>query len=244
LDGDPDEELVERHVAQLVALVGAKASVVQVVVQNVPVPGVSIEFPRAVLSLPLKLPHVAPRFSRRVFREYFAGLGYGWREGSFHIVPTPTTLTRATEILTGEKPHIDVRLLRGALGAVRPSSWVRSIVVERVLAIRIAPDWLVELHATLGRVMRMRLFAMLEVDAGALLHDMALHGLAWHAIPSRFWKELLPRAASRLDAPEKLARFFEEALTRTAWEVWNRIESPAEFPDAFIEESELLAKAL
>jgi hypothetical protein len=198
--------------------------------------GLSVHYPRpknrfqpssAVYPVPLRW------VSRRIFRRYLAAFGCAFEHGEARIVPTPATFERARAQLVPDGAPLRIELARGRFQLVLARTWIRRVAFENILPVRVAPDWAVGLYGMIRRAARR---SPGPIDVGVLAHDVSLHALAFHAIPRHAWSELTEIAARRLGrhgGAGRLARFFEEDLTRACWSVWRTVERPTDFGSAF-----------
>ncbi len=184
---------------------------------------------------------VPARFHRRRFRRYFAALGCTYDDGFMRTVPTPTTFAR---VAAGAP--LRPRLVSGRRGSVSGVSWVKHIAGDGVLVVPVAPGWAVALHRVIRRSRRL---SRIPVDVGMLAHDVSLHAIGLHAVDEESWQRLRQRArtllagASRRKA-KRVAAFFEDTLTRAAWDVWKRAEAPEDFGEAFAARTDALEASL
>jgi hypothetical protein len=235
LADDPDRELLLRDMEHYLRLHHVRPEVVRVVVAGTPVPGVSIRFPATRVRVPsVEIYPLSPRLAgRRVFRRCFAELGCTFEDGLPICVPTPDTWRHALERVRGNPAPFVLAMQAGGIGSIRADRWVKSLVLARLLPIRVAPRWMVELHRALSRAHASRLLSSIPADVATLRHDVPLHALGWHAISDSTWTVLLADAQLHLGHFRELAEFFETTLTRTAWRVWEQIDDPSGFAAAF-----------
>ncbi|MBX3125337.1 MAG: hypothetical protein KF718_01400 [Polyangiaceae bacterium] len=230
LQSDPDHRLLAADAKNFELLYAARPTARRVLAA----PGLSIHYPAPVSRLVppsgavYPLPHRLHR--RRVFRSYFAALGFGFTAGFARTVPTPHTYDRSRGRRSGAAP-LRFAMHRGRGGSVSARAWVTSLVEQDAFPVLLAPRWSVMAHYVLRRS---RLFSLNPVDVGMLSHDMATHGMAYHAIPAGIWSLLSERARRLLrrggpEAPAAVADFFEGAVTRSCWEVWRTLDSPDAF---------------
>lgn len=230
---DPDGRLLAIDSAHYACLFGTSTRALRVP----GAPGISVHHPapRRGTELSGDLYPVPERFHRRAFRRYFAALGCTYDEGIPRTVPTPSTFAAATARVLGAPAPWQPRLVRGTGHSISPRAWIRRVLREDVLPVSVAPRWAVQLHRVVRAVTRP---ARSTVDVGILVHDVSFHAIGLHAIDHGFWQALTRRARERLATGGRgraisLAAFFEGSLTRAAWDVWKRVEAPADFREAF-----------
>ncbi len=229
---DPDHALLTRDARHYGWLYGVRPRARRLAAA----PGISMHYPTpkgrrlppsgAVYPLPPRLAN------RREFRRYFAALGFGFSDGFARTVPTPHTFDRVRTRRSTAAP------LRFALGAGRRGSlsarqWLRSLLLHDTFPVQIAPPWAVAAHVVLRRFE-----PRIPVDVGMLCHDMATHGMAYHAVSAEVWALLSERGrrAARKGSRGRtaaLASFFEGDVTRACWDVWRTIDDPTEFAFQF-----------
>jgi hypothetical protein len=249
LSDDPDGALLERDAGHYARLYAVRPRPVRVRSAERAAPGLSITYPppRNGTEPPSGAIHSAPSrvVRRRIFRRYFAALGCVFDAGQARTVPTPATFDRARRELCPDGAPLRIELLRGRFRFVTAGPWIRGIARDHALPVRVAPRWAVELH----RLFQTGLLFESPIDVGMLPHDMSLHAIGFHRIPREHFSELTALAARRLGRSEKksdvgIARFFEETLTRAAWDVWKELERPSDFASRFDRDFDRLRQAL
>jgi len=174
------------------------------------------------------------RFSLRDVPDSFYGRGFGRGvderlaalgfeaddDGALRTVPTPEGFARRMARLGLARHGLRSEVRVGHPG-VPGRAWLRG-VARGVLLTRVLPP---------------RLARMLRVppcDDALLAHDLGLHLLAFHMLPSRFVRWLRSRAAVALrERTGTVADFVEGPLTRTCRDAWDDVTSPDDFFDAF-----------
>lgn len=232
-DEDPDAALLALDAVHYARLFGAATRALRLP----GAPGISIHHPAPPPGTALAgdLYPVPEHFHRRAFRRYFAALGCAYDDGLLRTVPTPATFLAATTGALGRPGPWRPQLRRGSGHATTPVAWIRQVLAQELLPVEVAPRWAVELHRVVRALTRPR---RSTVAVGILVHDASLHAIGLHAVDPELWQALIRRAREQLAKGGRrralaVADFFEGTLTRTAWEVWNEVESPAEFQAAF-----------
>jgi hypothetical protein len=240
LTDDPDASLVRVDFAHYERLFGSRGTPLRVSRSgNNPV-GISLHYPAPIngsLATSGVLYRMPTRFHRRRFRRYFAALGCAYEDGFMRTVPSPATFRQRAREVLGHEPPLSPKLMRGFRGSISAFAWGRSVTDHAVLPVCVAPRWAVEVHRVLRRVHSARLNDI-PVDVGMLAHDVSLHTVGLHAVDPALFREL--RADARLhlsDVPTghaaRVASFFEDTLTRAAWDAWKEVEAPSEFRTHF-----------
>ncbi|MEZ4335584.1 MAG: hypothetical protein R3B82_03060 [Sandaracinaceae bacterium] len=152
-----------------------------------------------------------------------------------HVVPVPSAFARRRRRLGvdgGLRPEL--RVLFGALYS--PRAWLASIA-RGVFPMNVHGG----VAGTLARASRLPLTRSHRQKVNnhfhALGHDMGMHALAMHRVPSARMAELrrLARVALRRGRARPAASFFEERLTRACVETWARTARPEDFEARFDE---------
>jgi hypothetical protein len=159
----------------------------------------------------------------RTLRHYFAGLGFGIDErNEMSIVPVPTSLRAGILQVTPDWPF-EMRLGQERK-MLRAADWSR-----RWLSFRLP---MMVIKAAGGA-------------AGAYVHDVGLHGVLFHRIPSARWHTLLGIlndgvASKPRKVLPRVAEFLEVTLTHTCEDCWGEAFEPQDFDSAFDERFEEL----
>ena len=243
-DEDPDAALLGLDAVHYARLFGASTRALRLP----GAPGISIHHPAPPPGAALagELYPVPENFHRRTFRRYFAALGCTYDDGLPRTVPTPATFVAATTRVLGRPGPWRPQLRRGSGHATTPVSWIRQVLNGQMLPVEVAPRWAVELHRVVRALTRPE---RSTVAVGILAHDASLHAIGLHAVDPEFWATLVQRAREQLAIGGRrralaVASFFEGTLTRTAWEVWNEVERPEDFQEAFARRHDGLLAAL
>lgn len=249
LAGDPDEPVLTQDGTSYLKLYGVQPRVRQVSGGGQAAPGVSVWYPEPVTD---RLPasgavYEAPRrvSGRRLLRRYFARLGCVFDDAGYpRTVPTPATLARALETLSG-RARIRARMVPHGGLSVGRRFWVGQLT-QHVLPITVAPRWAVAGYARARWALPRD---AVPIDVGMIVHDISLHALAFHAISERAWDRLVRLARARLDAEgpqaaDAVGDFFESPLTQTCWDTWKQLDHPDEFAGAFDQQLDALAAQL
>lgn len=199
----------------------------------------------------IAFPPVAPEqellmYAPPPFREdarmaaYLADLGFAVdARGRISTVPTPAAFARRRRRLS-----IDAEGLRPALrpsteALFSPRAWL-SQIADGVLPINVHGRLSHALTAP-ARAISVRLHRELRAywnnHFHALGHDMGMHSLTMHRVPSAAMARMRAVAVEALRrgrAPSRrVATFFEERLTRTCHERWAEVTRPEGFARAF-----------
>lgn len=195
----------------------------------------SVRFPAVVRDQELLMFAPAPFREDARMRAYLSDLGFAIdADHRVSTVPLPASFERRRRRL-GALGGLEPELVRLRWPIFSPRGWLRRLS-RGVIPVNIDG----RLGRALGAASR-RLpvpgatRAYLHNHFHALGHDVGMHALAMHRVPTSQMSELrrLARAALRRGRAEGAARFFEERLTRACVDAWADVRRPEAFAARF-----------
>lgn len=216
---------------------GCRPRRVRVSTNEYEAPGDSVTYPAPVrgrLSDAAALYPFPRRFgARRRFRNYLAKLGFALDEdGRARTVPLPKTFRTGVVALTGDAPVWLPRLQPFHLVRGTPRGWAK-LVAAGELPVIVPPIALMRIL----RLLPERIPILPPFAPGLLAHDMSLHAFALHRVRPEALQQIFGGhlSTARRRRLKWLSHWFEQSLTRRAWNIWKQVERPDAFDAMFAE---------